>query len=184
MKVAEHPARSVGAHIERPHVLAFYLPQFHQVPENDAWHGRGFTEWTVVARSKPLFPGHQQPHLPGELGFYDLRVPETRYLQARLAREHGITGFLYYHYWFSGKRMLGRPLDEVLASGKPDFPFALCWANESWFRRWQSSDDEMLVEQEFVGTIVQLPAVPASAKPSLPPLPPTNWQSADVGADE
>ena len=149
MKVAEHPRRSVGAHIERPHVLAFYLPQFHQVPENDAWHGRGFTEWTVVARSKPLFPGHQQPHLPGELGFYDLRVPETRYLQARLAREHGITGFLYYHYWFSGKRMLGRPLDEVLASGEPDFPFALCWANESWFRRWQSSVDEMLVEQEF-----------------------------------
>jgi O-antigen biosynthesis protein len=134
---------------QRPHVLAFYLPQFHQVPENDAWHGRGFTEWTVVARSKPLFPGHRQPHLPAELGFYDLRVPEARYLQARLAREHGITGFLYYHYWFSGKRMLGRPLDEVLASGQPDFPFALCWANESWFRRWQSSVDEMLVEQEF-----------------------------------
>ena len=147
--MAEQPPQRLGAYIERPHVLAFYLPQFHQVPENDAWHGRGFTEWTVVARSKPLFPEHQQPHLPGELGFYDLRVPETRYRQARLAREHGITGFLYYHYWFSGKRMLGRPLDEVLASGKPDFPFALCWANESWFRRWQSSDDEMLVEQEF-----------------------------------
>lgn len=134
---------------EKPHVLAFYLPQFHQVPENDAWHGNGFTEWSVVARSKPLFPGHRQPDLPGELGFYDLRVPETRYRQARLAREHGITGFLYYHYWFAGKRMLGRPLDEVLASGRPDFPFALCWANESWFRRWQGSTDEMLVEQTF-----------------------------------
>lgn len=147
--MAQQSPRRHGEHVEGPHVLAFYLPQFHQVPENDAWHGRGFTEWTVVARSKPLFPGHQQPQLPGELGFYDLRVPETRYLQARLAREHGITGFLYYHYWFSGKRMLGRPLDEVLASGEPDFPFALCWANESWFRRWQSSVDEMLVEQEF-----------------------------------
>jgi hypothetical protein len=132
-----------------PHVLAFYLPQFHQVPENDSWHGSGFTEWTVVARSRPLFPGHRQPELPGELGFYDLRVPETRYLQARLAREHGISGFLYYHYWFSGRRMLGRPLDEVLASGRPDFPFALCWANESWYRRWQGTVDEMLVEQTF-----------------------------------
>ena len=134
---------------EPPQVLAFYLPQFHHVPENDAWHGRGFTEWSVVARSHPLYPGHRQPDLPGELGFYDLRVPETRYLQARLAREHGITGFLYYHYWFGGRRMLGRPFQEVLESGKPDFPFALCWANESWYRRWQASNDEMLLEQVF-----------------------------------
>ncbi len=119
------------------------------MPENDAWHGQGFTEWTVVAKSKPLFPGHNQPDLPGELGFYDLRVPETRYLQARLARQHGITGFLYYHYWFGGRRMLGRPFQEVLQSGQPDFPFALCWANESWFRRWQGSTDEMLLEQVF-----------------------------------
>jgi O-antigen biosynthesis protein len=134
---------------ESPHVVAFYLPQFHQVPENDAWHGDGFSEWTIVARSRPLFPGHRQPDLPGELGFYDLRVPETRYRQARLAREHGITGFLYYHYWFGGKRMLGRPFDEVLSSGQPDFPFALCWANESWYRRWQGTVDEMLVEQVY-----------------------------------
>ena len=134
---------------EAPQVLAFYLPQFHHVPENDAWHGRGFTEWSVVASSHPLYPGHRQPDLPGELGFYDLRVPETRYLQARLAREHGITGFLYYHYWFGGRRMLGRPFQEVLESGKPDFPFALCWANESWYRRWQASNDEMLLEQVF-----------------------------------
>jgi len=132
-----------------PQVLAFYLPQFHPVPENDAWHGRGFTEWTAVVASKPLFPRHRQPNLPGELGFYDLRVPETRYLQARLAQEHGISGFLYYHYWFSGRRMLGRPFQEVLESGQPDFPFALCWANESWFRRWQGSTDEMLLEQVF-----------------------------------
>ena len=134
---------------DSPQVLAFYLPQFHAVPENDAWHGRGFTEWTVVAKSKPLFAGHRQPNLPGELGFYDLRVPETRYLQSRLAQEHGISGFLYYHYWFSGRRMLGRPFQEVLASGQPDFPFALCWANESWYRRWQGSTDEMLLEQVF-----------------------------------
>ncbi len=136
-------------HREAPQLLAFYLPQFHAAPENDAWHGRGFTEWSVVARSKPLYPGHRQPDLPGELGFYDLRVPETRYLQARLAREHGITGFLYYHYWFGGRQMLSRPFREVLESGHPDFPFALCWANESWYRRWQGTLDEMLLEQVF-----------------------------------
>ena len=107
-------------------MLAFYLPQFHQVPENDAWHGPGFTEWSVVARSKPLYPGHRQPDLPGELGFYDLRVPETRYRQARLAREHGITGFLYYHYWFGGRRMLGRPFDEVLESGPAGLSRSRC----------------------------------------------------------
>ncbi len=132
-----------------PRVVAFYLPQFHQVPENDAWHGPGFTEWSVVARTRPLFNGHQQPHLPGELGFYDLRVPETREAQVRLARSHGVSGFLYYHYWFRGQRMLDRPFDEVLASGRPDFPFALCWANESWYRRWQGTSDEMLVAQEY-----------------------------------
>ncbi len=140
------PGRASG---DSPEVLAFYLPQFHQVSENDAWHGPGFTEWNVVVRSKPLYPGHRQPDLPGELGFYDLRVPETRYRQAQLARDHGITGFLYYHYWFGGRRMLGRPLDEVRKLGHPDFPFALCWANESWFRRWRNSTDEMLLEQAY-----------------------------------
>jgi hypothetical protein len=129
--------------------VAFYLPQFHQSPENDAWHGTGFTEWTVVAQSRRLFPGHYQPRLPGELGFYDLRLPETRELQARLARAHGISGFCYYHYWFRGRRMLERPFHEVLRSGKPEFPFCLCWANESWFRRWQGSADELVIEQEF-----------------------------------
>jgi hypothetical protein len=129
--------------------LAFYLPQFHQTPENDAWHGTGFTEWTVVAQSRPLFPGHVQPELPGELGFYDLRLPETREIQAQLARSHGISGFCYYHYWFKGRRILDRPFREVLHSGKPDFPFCLCWANESWYRRWNGSVDEMVIEQEF-----------------------------------
>ncbi|MDA8148218.1 MAG: glycoside hydrolase family 99-like domain-containing protein [Actinomycetota bacterium] len=133
-----------------PRVLAFYLPQFHAVPENDAWYGRGFTEWTVVARAAPLFAGHRQPHLPGELGFYDLRVPETRERQARLARDHGVSGFLYYHYWFAGTRMLDRPFAEVLGSGRPNFPFALCWANDSWYRKWQGrTSDEMLVEQTY-----------------------------------
>jgi hypothetical protein len=129
--------------------VAFYLPQFHRTPQNDAWHGSGFTEWSVVAASRPLFPGHAQPHLPGELGFYDLRLPETRELQARLARSHGISGFCYYHYWFKGRRMLERPFNEVLRSGQPDFPFCLCWANESWYRRWQGSADELVMEQEF-----------------------------------
>jgi len=129
--------------------VAFYLPQFHQTPENDAWHGGGFTEWSVVARSRPLFPGHRQPELPGELGFYDLRVPEVREQQAWLARAHGISAFCYYHYWFKGLRMLERPFNEVLTSGAPNFPFCLAWANESWYRRWQGSADELVVEQTF-----------------------------------
>ena len=150
----EHSSDSAGSagsadSADSPRVIAFYLPQFHAVPENDAWHGTGFTEWNVVARSRPLFPGHDQPHLPAELGFYDLRVPEVREAQARLARRAGISGFLYYHYWFRGRRMLERTFGEVLRSGRPDFPFALCWANESWFRRWQHESDELLLEQTY-----------------------------------
>jgi hypothetical protein len=129
--------------------IAFYLPQFHQTPENDAWHGAGFTEWTVVVKSTPLFPGHTQPHLPGELGFYDLRLPEAREAQVRLARAYGISGFMYYHYWSTGQRMLERPFREVLRSGRPDFPFCLCWANESWSRRWQGAGGDLLWEQEY-----------------------------------
>jgi lipopolysaccharide biosynthesis protein len=130
-----------------PPVLAFYLPQFHPIPENDAWWRKGFTEWDNVARARPLFRGHRQPHVPADLGFYDLRLPETREAQATLAARHGLSGFCYYHYWFSGRRILERPFDEVLASGSPDFPFCLCWANETWTRRWDGRSGEVLLEQ-------------------------------------
>ena len=129
--------------------LTFVLPQFHPIPENDAAWGKGFTEWTNVVKAKPLFAGHYQPHLPADLGFYDLRVAETRDEQAKMAGEYGIFGFCYYHYWFAGRRLLERPVNEILATGKPNFPFCLCWANESWSRRWDGSEDQVIMRQEY-----------------------------------
>lgn len=138
-------------------VIAMYLPQYHPIHENDAVWGKGFTEWNNVAKARPLFKGHHQPNIPADLGFYDLRLPEIREQQAELARNAGVEGFMYWHYWMGGgKRLLERPFDEVLESGKPDFPFCLAWANHSWkTSTWTTmgnfSKDGMICEQTYPG---------------------------------
>ncbi len=131
--------------------IAVYLPQFHPIPENNDWWGEGFTEWTNVRGATPLFDGHYQPRVPSELGYYDLRSSETREAQAELARAHGIEGFCYWHYWFAGRRLLERPFNAVLESGKPDFPFCLAWANHSWTASWVGRPWELLVDQTYPG---------------------------------
>jgi glycosyltransferase involved in cell wall biosynthesis len=133
----------------RARLIAFYLPQFHPIVENDMWWGRGFTEWTNVAKARPLFPGHYQPHIPAHMGFYDLRLPETRAAQADLAVRHGVEAFCYWHYWFNGERLLETPFNAVLESGEPGLPFCLAWANESWSRRWLGDDKEILKKQTY-----------------------------------
>jgi lipopolysaccharide biosynthesis protein len=135
-----------------PRLIAYYLPQFHPIKENDEWWGKGFTEWTNTAKAKPRYPGHYQPHVPADLGFYDLRLAESRIAQADLAKTYGIEGFCYYHYWFGrGRQLLERPFDEVVKSGQPDFPFCICWANDTWSGIWHGSPDRILISQEYTG---------------------------------
>ena len=143
--------------MSKPRVIAFYLPQFYPFPENDEWWGKGFTEWTSVGKAKPLYRGHYQPKIPADLGYYDLRVASVREEQAKLAKEAGIEGFLYWHYWFgNGKRLMWEVFDEVLKTGNPDFPFCLGWANHSWYaKNWNKSAtkgaDKLLIEQRYYG---------------------------------
>ena len=141
-------------------LIAYYLPQFHPIPENDEWWGKGFTEWTNVAKAKPLFKGHQQPKIPADLGFYDLRLPQSRQAQADLAKQYGITAFCYWHYWFgNGKKLLNFPFEEVVRLGEPDFPFCLAWANHSWYNKsWTASNghyslgrSQLLIKQSYFG---------------------------------
>lgn len=143
--------------MKKTKLIAFYLPQYHPTKRNDEWWGKGFTEWTNVGKAKPLYPGHYQPHVPADLGYYDLRLPEVRKAQADMARDCGIYGFCYYHYWFeAGFEELERPFYEVVDSGEPDFPFCLCWANESWYSKFWNLDGtvggkKLLAEQKYPG---------------------------------
>ena len=142
------------ASLYKSRVIAFYLPQYYPTPTNDKWYGKGFTEWTNVGKAHPLFRGHYQPKVPMDLGYYDLRYPEIKEQQAKMAQQAGIEGFCYYHYWFgNGKKELEYPLQEVIKTKKPDYPFCLCWANQSWYSKFWSNDindqPKLIVEQTY-----------------------------------
>ena len=135
--------------MSKPKLLAFLLPQFHRIPENDQWWGEGFTEWTNVKKAQPKFRGHRQPRVPLDGHYYDLSDPRTQDWQAELAKAHGLGGFCYYHYWFAGRQLLERPLDSILRRRAPDFPFCLAWANEPWTRAWDGGDRHVLMPQTY-----------------------------------
>lgn len=143
--------------MSKPKIIAFYLPQYHPIEENNKWFGEGFTEWTNVGKAKPLFKGHYQPKVPADLGYYDLRIPDVRNAQAKLAKEAGIDAFCYYHYWFgNGRVIMEKPLEMVVDTGEPDFPFCLCWANHSFYKKnWNNDtkilDQTLLIKQEYPG---------------------------------
>ncbi len=146
---AAPPVRAPGSLNTHVKILAFYLPQFHPIPENDAWWGPGFTEWTNVARALPRYAGHYQPRTPRDLGHYRLEGTGTLRLQAQMARDAGLHGFVFYFYWFNRRRLLEGPLEALLADPTVDLPFCLMWANENWTRRWDGSDDEVLISQDY-----------------------------------
>jgi Glycosyltransferase WbsX len=142
-------AHNNSNHVSNPKIIAFHLPQFHRIPENDLWWGEGFTEWANVKKARPLYRGHYQPRVPLQGNYYNLLDPGVQDAQANLARDHGIYGFCYYHYWFNGKQLLQRPVEQLLERGQPDFPFCLAWANEPWTRAWDGGEKQILMPQTY-----------------------------------